>query len=98
MLIQLSEYDKDMLLKIINKTWDSGSLPQIWKTANIVPILKNGKTKNKVSSYRPISLTSCISKVAERMINARLYHWLEKKENSIPTKQALEKADKQLIN
>ena len=97
-LIQLSEYDKAMLLKIINKTWDSGSLPQIWKTANIVPILKNGKPKNKVSSYRPISLTSCISKVAERMINARLYHWLEKMENSIPTKQALEKADKQLIN
>ena len=78
MLIQLSEYGKDMLLKIINKTWDSGSLPQVWKTAHITPILKNGKPKNKVNSYRPISLTSCISKVAERMINARLYHWLEK--------------------
>ena len=78
MLIQLSDYGKDMLLKIINKIWQSGSLPNIWKTANIIPILKNGKPKNKVSSYRPISLTSCICKLAERMINRRLYWWLEK--------------------
>ena len=97
MLIQLSEYGKDMLLKIINKTWDSGSLPQIWKTANIVPILKNGKTKNKVSSYRPISLTSCISKVAERMINARLYHWLEKNGKLHPNQAGFRK-DRQTID
>ena len=31
-------------------------------------------------SYQLISLTSCMSKVAERMINKRLYYWLENKQ------------------
>ena len=44
----------------------------------MTPILKKGKPADKPHSYRPISLTSCLGKVAERMINSRLYHWLEK--------------------
>ena len=77
MLVQLSSYGKEYLLKLVNKTWKTGKLPEIWKTATVIPILKNGKPKEDPSSYRPISLTSCICKVAERMINARLYWWLE---------------------
>ena len=47
------------------------------KIATIKPLLKKGKPAEEVASYRPISLTSCLGKVAERMINARLYWWLE---------------------
>ena len=78
MLVQLGDASRGILLHIINKSWETGSLPKIWKTANITPILKKDKPKSKVSSYRPISLTSCICKLVERMINRRLYSWLEK--------------------
>ena len=78
MLVQLGDASRGILLHLINKTWESGTLPTIWKSANITPILKKDKPKSKVSSYRPISLTSCICKVMERMINRRLYSWLEK--------------------
>ena len=78
MLVHLSQTGKNILLATINCTWKTGKLPKSWKTAHVSPIPKKGKPKEKVSSYRPISLTSCISKLAERMINTRLYWWLEK--------------------
>ena len=43
-------------------------VPSVWKVANIVPILKKGNPL-KVNNYRPISLTSTISKVMEKIIN-----------------------------
>ena len=47
-------------------------LPRSWKRAIIVPIAKKGKDATNVESYRPISLTSCFGKIAERMVNERL--------------------------
>ena len=58
-----------------------------WKNAVVIPILKSGKSANKVYWYRPISLTSCLGKIMERLINNRLSWFLESK-NSIPARQA----------
>ena len=91
MLVQLGDYGKGMLLNIINRTWETGSLPKVWKTATVMPILKKGKPKSKVDSYRPISLTSCICKLAERMINDRLYWWLEKTKKLHPNQAGFRK-------
>ena len=77
MLLRLGSTGKDVLLKLINLSWEKGELPQIWKNAHLVPILKKGKNPAEPKSYRPISLTSCIGKIAERMINRRLYWYLE---------------------
>ena len=44
----------------------------------MVPIPKPEKDKNSTDGYRPISLTSCVGKVIERMINTRLVFFLEK--------------------
>ena len=77
MLIHLGTEAKKILLEIINITWQKGDLPPIWKTAILKPILKKGKPAEKLSSYRPISLTSCFGKLAERMVNGRLIWWLE---------------------
>ena len=43
----------------------------------IIPILKLNKTSDNIDNYRPISLTSHITKVMERMISERLNWFLE---------------------
>ena len=78
MITNLGNTSQQVLLSFINRTWKEGTLPKGWRTAHIKPILKKGKPPQDPKSYRPISLTSCIGKLAERMVNARLYWWLEK--------------------
>ena len=77
MLKHLGSHSKLVILDFINLTWSQGKLPSSWKIATIKPILKKGKPEEDLSSYRPISLSSCLGKVAERMMNQRLYWWLE---------------------
>ena len=77
MLQHLGPIAKAKLLEIYNNSWKKGQVPQIWKEANMMPVHKPGKKRNEASSYRPISLTSCIGKTMERMINTRLSWYLE---------------------
>ena len=77
MLTNLGPKGKEFLLALYNKTWTTGQLPAAWKLATINPILKKGKRADQPQSYRPISLTSCVGKLGEKMINNRLYWWLE---------------------
>ena len=77
MLTHLGNEGRKIILGLINLTWTKGELPRMWKIATIKPLLKKGKPAEEISSYRPISLTSCLGKLAERMINARLYWYLE---------------------
>ena len=37
----------------------------------MIPIFKHGKDKSKVESCRPVSHTSCVGKLMERLINTR---------------------------
>ena len=60
------------LLSLFNKSWSSHSFPSCWKPTPIIPIHKPGKPTSSRSSFRPISLTSCISKLFERLILFRL--------------------------
>ena len=78
MLINLGPEAKRYLLEYINRTWRESELPAAWRTAVVNPILKKGKEAGEPKNYRPISLTSSIGKLAERMINYRLYWYLEK--------------------
>jgi len=53
-----------ILTMIYNKLWSSrDNLPDEWKKAILVPILKPDKSANLVSSYRPIALTSILAKI-----------------------------------
>ena len=60
------------LLDIFYISWKEGQVPQCWKEATMIPILKRGKNKSKAPSYRPSSLTSCVCKTMERIVNQRL--------------------------
>ena len=72
------------LLQVFNLSWETGTVPQTWREAIMIPILKKGKDKKKAASYRPISLTSCVVKTLERIINLRLLHHLETEQLIVP--------------
>ena len=65
------------LLSIFNSSFSLGHCSRIWRVATIIPLLKAGKTPCEVASYRPISLTSCVVKLLERILADLLYHIAE---------------------
>ena len=81
MLKHLPRSGMDLLLYIFNLSWSTHSFPSIWKTSSIIPIHKIGKPLDSPASFLPISLTSCVSKLFERIILSRLLFFL--KSNSI---------------
>ena len=56
------------LCALINKSLELGQFPENWRSANICPIYKSGD-KSDITNYRPISLLSVASKVAEQNIS-----------------------------
>ena len=71
---------KEMLLCIMKKYWrGEATIPQIWRTSIIRPFLKECKNPAATESCRPISLTSCVGKLMEKIIADRLMYHLEKR-------------------
>ena len=69
---------RSVLLLLLNHSWTTGVLPKSWLQANVCPIFKGrGSPPNLPKSYRPISLTSVLVKLLERMLLARLLRFLE---------------------
>ena len=56
------------LTDIFNYSLAHNSIPNIWKLAKIVPILKPNKPPTEPASYRPISLLCNPSKILERLV------------------------------
>ena len=77
LLSHLPQSALHFLLYIFNLSWSTHTFPSAWKQSTIIPILKPGKPSDSPSSYRPISLTSCTSKLFERMVLGRLTYFLE---------------------
>ena len=84
MLIHLGSAAVCNLLQIFNHSWEQWVIPQIWREANMIPILKKGKVPNKANSYRPVSLTSCVVMTMERIVNERLKWYLETEDLLVP--------------
>ena len=57
---------------LFNISFASGQLPQDWKLANVVPVHKKGD-KADIENYRPISLTSLVMKIMEKIVSDELY-------------------------
>ena len=55
------------LSRLFKLSYESGNIPADWKLANVVPVHKKG-SKSEASNYRPISLTSLVMKINERVI------------------------------
>ena len=64
------------LLCIVNASLTRGIFPEVWKTAEVVPILKPKGDVNDPSSHRPISLLSHLSKIVEKIACDQLSRYL----------------------
>ena len=56
------------LARVLNLSLKEGVVPFEWKEANIIPLFKN--------NYRPVSLTSVICKLLERLIEDHMVDFL----------------------
>ncbi|CAJ0965692.1 unnamed protein product [Ranitomeya imitator] len=53
----------------------TGSVPQDWRIANVVPIFKKG-SKSEPGNYRPVSLTSIVGKIFEGFLRDVILDYL----------------------
>ena len=67
LLKELSQEISEPLQIIFNNTIKYNILPDDWKKANITAIFKKGK-RNLASNYRPVSLTSIVCKIMEKIV------------------------------
>ena len=60
---------------LFQKSYEEGSIPNDWCVAHITPIHKKG-SRNHTENYRPISLTSVICKIMEKIIRRHVMEHL----------------------
>lgn len=68
---------KMALFELLNKSWQSGESPACCWNAIGLPIPKPNRQDSGPAAIRPISVTSCMAKLFERIINRRLITELE---------------------
>ena len=76
-LIKTKETISTPLKILLRKSLDESIIPDAYKLANITPIHKGG-SKTKPEQYRPVSLTSHIMKVFERVLKKNIMLHLKK--------------------
>ena len=77
----------NVFLQIFNAIWISGYIPKTWLHSIVIPIHKTNKPANLSLSYRPISLTSNLCKLLEKIVATRL-RWFLDKNNLLHTLQS----------
>ena len=75
-LLKLSDFINGTFSQLFNQSVSSGTLPRDCTTAITVPIHKKGE-RCLVKNYRPISLTSIVVKVMEKVICNQLVSVLD---------------------
>lgn len=63
------------LCKLLNLSIESNTFPDNWKTAQVIPLYKNG-ARNDTNNYRPISILPALSKVLEKHVARSLFDYL----------------------
>ena len=66
----------EQLTKLFRQSLDEAKLPEDWKKANVTALFKSGERKLP-ENYRPISLTSVVCKLMERIIRNKIVDHME---------------------
>ena len=77
LLKQCCETLSKPLYMMWRKSVDEGQIPQILKTAHIIPIHK-GESRGIPKNYRPIALTSHLIKIFEKVLRKKIVEYMEK--------------------
>ena len=62
---------------LYRKMLENSSVPQGQRWSHIAPLLKPGKPPSRPESYRPVALTSIISRIFERLVRKAITNHLE---------------------
>ena len=63
------------VLRVINMSLVTGEVPKQWKHAKVIPIHKAGEM-SQPCNFRPISILSVVSKLAEKLVSTQLITYL----------------------
>ena len=94
----LGHRGKNLMLEIANKIWEKGQIPDKWKEAIMVPILKKDKPAKDPTSYRPISLLPVGIKIIESMVLQKLNPYLEERKLIPLSQTGFRKGHSTMIN
>ena len=97
LLLEIVEQISIPLAAVFNLSLEEGIVPLEWKEANIIPLFKKG-SRNKSENYRPVSLTSVICKLLERLIKDHMVDFLVKNKLINPSQHGFFKARSCLTN
>ena len=66
------------LTTLFNLSLKRHEVPNEWKHSVVCPIFKGGRKDRRVpTNYRPISLTSCVARLMEKIINVQVLDYLQ---------------------
>ena len=65
------------LIVLFQQSIFSGRIPDPWRTAKVVPLFKGKGHKSDHNAYRPISLTSVVSKTLEHLVVSKAQLFLD---------------------
>lgn len=71
----------NVIRSILDKSFLTGTFPEIWKTTKLVLIEKPKKVQDAPTKYRPICLIDELGKALETIVNHRLLKEIEKQGN-----------------
>ena len=83
--------------RVFNLSLKEGVVHFEWKEANIISLFKKG-SRNKSENYRPVSLTSVICKLLERLIKYHMVDFLVRHQLLNPSQNGFLKARSCLTN
>ena len=78
MLIKTTQEFRKIILLLINETVKQAIIPESWKSSIINMIPKKQQNSSNPKDYRPISLTSCLGKLAERLMLKKIKDFMDK--------------------
>lgn len=94
----LTTSNKFILLKMYNKIWIDGKMPDQWRSALVIPLVKNSQKPSTCDNTRPIALENCDEKIMEKIVNNRLVWYLEEHNLLSPNQSGFRKGKSTMHN